>query len=88
MEPIENQVFRDQDVNVDGQQFKRCTFQNARLVFAGGALPTFIDCRFSGVSLAFAGGAANTIAFLTGIKGRGFDAAVSKLTSAVREHKV
>jgi hypothetical protein len=87
MQMIENQTFRDQAVEVDGKQFQRCVFQNARLDYAGGALPVFIDCKFSNVSLGFAEGAANTIAFLSGLQGRGFEVAVSKLTAAIREHK-
>lgn len=87
METVENQVFRDQSVEVDGKQFRKCTFRNARLSYAGGALPAFIDCKFSNVSLEFTQGAANTIAFLSGLKGRGFDNAIGQLTSAIREHK-
>jgi hypothetical protein len=37
--------------------------------------------------LEFTQGAANTIAFLSGLKGRGFDNAIGQLTSAIREHK-
>lgn len=88
METIENQVFRDQSVEVDGKQFRKCNFRNARLSYAGGALPAFVDCKFSNVSLEFTQGAANTIAFLGGLKGRGFDIAIEQLTSAIREHKI
>lgn len=87
MEPVENQVFRDQSVEVDGKQFTKCTFRNVRLSYAGGALPAFVDCKFSNVSLEFTQGAANTIAFLSSLKGRGFDFAIEQLTSAIREHR-
>lgn len=87
MEMVENQVFRDQAVEVDGKQFTKCTFRNARLSYAGGALPAFVDCKFNNVSLEFTQGAANTIAFLSGLKGRGFDFAIEQLTNAIREHR-
>jgi hypothetical protein len=88
MELIANQEFRNQEVRVDGQQFQRCLFENARIVYGGGALPTFIDCKFNNIRLEFTEGAANTIAFLGGMQAGGFRAAVSKLTQAIRQHKV
>jgi len=32
---------------VDGEHYADCDFQDCRLVYAGGALPSFKDCRFN-----------------------------------------
>lgn len=85
MASVENTVFQNEAVAVDGTQFKNCTFSNATLVFAGGDLPSFVDCQFRSVALEFDGAAVNTFKFLTGMQAGGFSQAVSGILAGIRQ---
>ena len=87
MENVENQTFRNKTVRVDGTEFKDCTFYDATLVYAGGALPKFVNCTFSSVTLQFESAAAKTLKFLGGVSGGGFTPAVGKIMLGIREKK-
>ncbi len=81
---VEQKIFRDEEVHVDGQQFKNCRFERATLVYAGGDLPSFVNCHFVQVSLDFTDTAANTLSFLGGLHKGGFAPAVDKIIKGVR----
>lgn len=51
-------------VLLDGASFDHCRFQEAVLVYAGGAPPRIKDCVFEGVSFQFQGAAARSLALL------------------------
>ncbi|NDJ84933.1 MAG: hypothetical protein GYB66_03515 [Chloroflexi bacterium] len=87
MEVVENQTFRSETITVDDTQFKNCLFDNASLVYAGGALPSFVDCQFRSVSLQFTAAAANTLEFLGGLRRGGFAPAVDKIINGVRNQQ-
>lgn len=84
MKVMEKQTFSDETVSVDGVQFKNCTFEEVALLYGGGDLPEFVNCQFDGVSLQFSGEAANTMQFLSRIRGRGFASAVDRILAAAR----
>lgn len=87
MASVENNTFQDEAVAVDGNQYKRCVFQNTQLVYGGGTLPTFIDCKFMRVTLKFEGQAANTLNFLSSLQSGGFAPAVGKILEGIRGMK-
>lgn len=51
-------------VEVDGNAYVACTFENVVLVYAGGAPPSFAGCIFREWKFAFEGPAGNTVNFL------------------------
>jgi hypothetical protein len=70
-------------VSLDGEHFEDCEFRQCRLVFAGGAPPTFSGCRFDGCEWRFEGAAANTLAHLKVVWGAGGKALVQSLIKEI-----
>ena len=67
MSIIQNQVFTEQAIEVDGNRYEGCLFSNCRLVYNGGDLPTFLDCEFQGVTIQLEDGAFQTVQYLKGL---------------------
>jgi hypothetical protein len=61
---LEDEQLQDQDVVLDGNTYRRCTFTRCRLIFQGGAVPLLNDCRFVETEWAFGGAAMRTVGFL------------------------
>ncbi len=57
-------VFNHETVVLDGETFIDCQFQDCRLSYGGGELPTFRDCRFDDCEWKFDDAAARTLAHL------------------------
>lgn len=72
MTTFQNQAFRDETVEVDGNIYEGCTFTNSSLVYMGGDLPSFNRCEFEGVNIQLQGGAYMTLKYLTGLYHGGF----------------
>ncbi|NJL94067.1 MAG: hypothetical protein HC915_10220 [Anaerolineae bacterium] len=87
MELVEKQVFGDEEVQVDGRQFKNCRFEGTTLHYTGGALPAFINCQFNAVSLGFGGAADHTLTFLRGLRKGGFAPAIDKIVKGIRDQQ-
>lgn len=51
-------------VPLDGRSFEACRFQQAVLVYSGGALPRIANCTFDGATFEFEGPAARSMALL------------------------
>lgn len=51
-------------VALDGATFEDCTFEKARLVYAGGVLPSIQGCSFDEVTFEFEGAAGRTLSLL------------------------
>lgn len=51
-------------VELDGNIFVRCGFQDATLVYRGGPAPILTDCRFDPAQIQFQDAAANTVNLL------------------------
>jgi hypothetical protein len=56
--------YNHQTVELDGESFSGCEFDGCRLVYAGGAAPSFDNCRFVECEWKFEGAAAETLACL------------------------
>lgn len=62
---IKNQTFEESDtVDLDGNAFEGCTFNNSRMVFRALAAVSFVNCRFKDVRWEFNGPAALTMMFI------------------------
>jgi hypothetical protein len=57
--------FLGQNVQIDGNEFIRCRFENSTLVFSAKSSVSMSDCLFMNVTWAFEGAAALTLGFLT-----------------------
>lgn len=51
-------------IELDGNDFIRCSFVHATLIYRGGALPRLTDCSFDPAQIEFQDAAANTIRLL------------------------
>ena len=66
MSEVRNQTLGGR-VALDGKTFIDCEFQNAQLVYKGGAQPGFANCRFIQSRFEFTEAAANTVNLLRGM---------------------
>lgn len=65
MEEIKGRIYSDgSKVDVDGQTFTDCRFENVSLRYAGGPHPIFNNCDFSGAGWHFGDAALRTIQLL------------------------
>jgi hypothetical protein len=77
------------DVVLDGNDYEGCTFQDCRLIYEGGELPSLFRCEFYAFSFQFRGAADNTLVFLASLyrAGGGFqdlvDATIHRLRTNV-----
>jgi hypothetical protein len=64
-------TFTDEELTgrvlLDGGTFEQCRFQNAALIYIGGAPPTLVGCSFREVTFEFKGAAGRSVAFLQAI---------------------
>lgn len=66
MTETKNKQFRSETVHLDGQFFINCTFENCRLIFAGGRCE-WENTTFSGCRIVLYGFANNTVQVLQGL---------------------
>ena len=62
-----NKIFRDQRVELSGNRFHDCTFENCELVYRGDPSPTFQDNEFIDSTFVFKDAAIRTLYFLSNI---------------------
>ena len=60
-------TFENTKVDLDMNQYIRCTFKNCGLVYSGSGAVSLEGCTFHEVKWQFAGYAANTLAFMQGM---------------------
>lgn len=62
-----NQTFNDEAIDVDGNQFHRCTFNRCKIIFNGKAGTEFVGCLFNQCDWVFDKGAEETLQYLAGL---------------------
>lgn len=67
MASYERQRFTNQEIQVDGNAFSACEFDNCVLVFEGGAVPSFTNCTFRNIKIQLVGAAAKTTSYLSNL---------------------
>jgi hypothetical protein len=76
-------IFNHETVTLDGEAFSDCEFRDCRLVYSGGALPSFASCRFEGCEWKFEGAAGRTLAHLKLVWGAGGKAPVQAMIKEI-----
>ena len=61
----ENHTFSNEDVHLDGNEFRHCTFDHCKIIFSGKELCTLFDCTFDSCNWRFADAAERTLDFMT-----------------------
>ena len=76
-------IFNHETVLLDGEAFEACEFRDCRMVYAGGAPPSFKSCRFDACDWRFDEAAGRTLAYLKVIWNVGQKATVQGLIKEV-----
>ncbi len=63
----EDQVFRDDQIHLDGNRYIRCTFERCVMVFSGVSPVALEGCSFIETTWTFDGAAALTVNFMKGL---------------------
>lgn len=66
-----DKVFYDTDINLDGNEFVRCTFDGCQIRYSGGEVPKMTDCTFVNVGFAFDHSAGRTVKLLAALSNAG-----------------
>ena len=67
-------TFTDELVNLDDNQYTKCTFDRCEIVYSGGGLPKLAENNFKDCAYTFDGAASRTISFMTNLySGGGHD---------------
>ncbi len=64
-------TFRNATVHVDGHRYHGCRFEQCRLVYSGGDLPSLIDCEFDRCRWTLNGAAERTLRLMKAMVERG-----------------
>ncbi len=64
MNKIKNKDFTGKTVDLDGNSYEDCKFNNAKLTYSGGEPPELIRCDCSGATIGFRGAAERTAMFM------------------------
>jgi hypothetical protein len=79
-----NKTFRDETINLDGNEFDSCTFENCEFVYRGTGSVNFTDCSVSKPVLTFDGSAARTLDLLKLIYPNGFQPIIEYIFNNIR----
>lgn len=60
---IRDRTFRNEDVELDGNEYTNCSFSRCRMIFRGTAVPGFHSCGFDELLWKFEDAAARAAAF-------------------------
>jgi hypothetical protein len=80
--------FADAQEVVDGNQYFDCTFDNCKIIYRGGAVPSIGNCAFNGCTWHFEEAAVRTLVFLRLIyngMGEGGHTLVESAINQIRE---
>jgi hypothetical protein len=61
------QTYTGETIDVDGQEFIKCTFQGCDMVYSGGVTPRMQNCELVDCRWGFDGAALRTIMFMTAL---------------------
>ena len=76
--------FRNQRLNIDGEEFLRCKFIDCVLVYSGGDVPKLDGCHLESTGFTFEGAAVNSIMTMTFMYHGGFKEFIEELFKEVR----
>ncbi len=58
---FKDQTYNNVEIEIDGNHYENCTFNNCRLIYRGGALPIMANCKQIGGGYDFDDAALRTI---------------------------
>jgi hypothetical protein len=79
-------TFKNETVELDGNEFIDCKFQGCQLVYSGGPLPRFDGCAFDASPFNFQKGAGNALHFLRDLYHAGLSQNVEALFDHIRKN--
>jgi hypothetical protein len=87
MAKIENRTYSKEAVNLDGNEFVNCTFNDCTLVYRGGPLPRFAGNSIERCVWNFSDAAELTLRFIAGLyqAGEGGKDVVEKIFDQIRQ---
>ena len=85
-----DQAFNAERIELHGNAFHNCTFQDCELIFDGGRPPTFKDNRFVNSVFVFTDAAVRTLYLLSNIyhAGEGGKQVIEESIRDIREHRL
>jgi hypothetical protein len=78
-----NKAFDHETINIDGNVYEHCTFNECVFVYHGGKSPTFLDCAIVNPTFGFEGAAKETLMFLKSLTQAGFGDTVARVIADV-----
>ncbi|HEX2566388.1 MAG TPA: hypothetical protein VHL85_05985 [Burkholderiales bacterium] len=79
-------VFANESLELDGNEFDRCTFRSCELKYNGGELPVLNGCHFDASPFIFEKQAGNTLAMLRAMYHAGLGQLVESLFDDLRRN--
>ncbi len=79
-----SETFEKTTVQLDGNTFESCEFNNCVLEYSGGKPPTMSNCGLSGSSFSFTDQAGDTVQFLTAMYHGGFKEVIEQTFEQIR----
>ena len=77
-------TFANQRVELDGNEFVSCVFNDCEMVYAGGQPPVLDSCSFANPKFTFTGAASNTLSFIRAMYTGGFKPIVDGTIDSIR----
>ena len=81
---FQNTTFRNETVDLDGNEFHGCDIQDCLLIYRGGELPVLVNCVIAQCDFAFDESARNTIAFFRAFYRGGFQPVIDEIFHSIR----
>ena len=79
--------FSNETVELDGNEFDGCTFENCHFIYQATASVTLANCSFVGFAIAFEGAAGSTLDFLSTLYHSGFKTLIEQTFNNIRAGK-
>jgi len=81
----EGKTFTNTKIELDGQQFFNCTFEQCVMSYGGGGPPTLHGCTLGGCRWVFIGASDRTLQFMQAMYSGGFQDVVESTFEAIRK---
>ncbi|GBF05590.1 hypothetical protein DAERI_050099 [Deinococcus aerius] len=81
---FQNQVFENTRVDLDGNEYRNCTFRRCTVVYSGGQVPLISGCDFNGCEFGFSDAAERTLIFMNRMYHGGFQNIIEETLASVR----
>jgi hypothetical protein len=80
----QGQPFSNRTVELDGNEYDGCDFQNCTMIYRGGEIPSFTNCSFGSPNFIFEDSAQNVLVFLQLLYHGGFQSFIEATFDNIR----